>query len=134
MRHELARLGARAAHAHAIDDVVQPRLEQLQEVLTRGALALRRLGEVAAELPLEHAVHATKLLLLAQLLAVVRNAKPRLLPVLAGLGFELALGVERSTRALQEKVGAFPPRELAFGANIPSHSDPDEIPERRACA
>ena len=77
VRHELARFGARAAHAHPVDDVVEARLEQLQQVLAGRALALRRLGEVAAELPLEHAVDAAELLLLAQLLAVVGDAHDR---------------------------------------------------------
>ena len=41
--------------------------------------------------------------------------------MLAGLGVELALGVERTTRAFQEKVGAFPSRQLAFGSGVSSH-------------
>ena len=66
-----------------------------------------RLVEVGAELALEHAVHAADLLLLAQLRAVFRDAR-RLGAVLAGARVELALGVERAARALQEEVGAFP--------------------------
>ena len=38
-----------------------------------------------------------------------------------GLGVELALGVERSTRAFQEKVGPFPSRQLAFRSGVTSH-------------
>ena len=128
VRHELPRFGARAAHAHPVDDVVQARLEQLQQVLAGRALALRRLGEVAAELPLEHAVDAAELLLLAQLLAVVGDAKTGLLSVLPRLGLELALGVERSTRAFQEKVGAFPSSQLAFGADISSQLSFQAVP------
>jgi len=41
--------------------------------------------------------------------------------MLTGLGVQLALGVERSTRAFQEKVGAFPSRQLAFGSDVSSH-------------
>ena len=36
---ELARFGARRAEAHAVDDVVEPRFEQLQQVLAGRALA-----------------------------------------------------------------------------------------------
>jgi hypothetical protein len=41
--------------------------------------------------------------------------------MLTRLGVELALGVERSTRAFQEKVGAFPSRQLTFGSEVSSH-------------
>jgi hypothetical protein len=41
--------------------------------------------------------------------------------MLAGLGVELALGVERPARAFQEQVGAFPSRQLAFGSDVSSH-------------
>ena len=76
--HELARLGARGGEAHAVDDVVEAALEQLQQVLAGGARAARRLAVVVAELALEHAVHAAQLLLLAQLQAVVGQALPAL--------------------------------------------------------
>ena len=36
--HQLARFGARRGEAHAIHDVVEPALEQLQQVLARGAV------------------------------------------------------------------------------------------------
>ena len=65
--HELARFGARSREAHPVHDVVQAALEQLQQVLTGGAGAARGLLVVVGELPLEHAVHAAQLLLLAQL-------------------------------------------------------------------
>ena len=93
-RDELPRFGARRAEAHPVDDVVEARLEQLQQVLAGRALAARGLGEVAAELALEHAVDAAQLLLFAQLVAVVRHAHAGLHAVLAGLGVQLALGVE----------------------------------------
>src|SRR5437867_6815186 len=74
VRHQLARFGARAAEAHAIDDVVQARLQQRQQVRAGVALAALGFGEVAAELALQHAVHALDLLLLAQLQAEVAGA------------------------------------------------------------
>ena len=60
-----------AAEAHPVDDVVEARLEELQQVGAGRALAASGLGEVAAELALEQAVHAAQLLLLAQLVAEV---------------------------------------------------------------
>ena len=39
VRHELPRFGARRAEAHPVDDVVEPRLEQLQQVRAGRALA-----------------------------------------------------------------------------------------------
>src|SRR5690606_28739333 len=73
--HELPRLCARRREARAIDDVVEPALEQLQQRLTRDAA--RPLGrlEVAPELVLEHAVDALDLLLLAQLDAVADDLR-----------------------------------------------------------
>jgi hypothetical protein len=44
--------------------------------------------------------------------------------MLTGLGIQLALGVERSTRAFQEKVGAFPSRQLTFWSEVSSHPFP----------
>jgi hypothetical protein len=41
--------------------------------------------------------------------------------MLPWLGVELALGVERSTRAFQEKIGPFPSRQLAFWSGVSSH-------------
>jgi len=41
--------------------------------------------------------------------------------VLAGLRIELALGIERTPRALEEQVRPFAPRELALGSQISSH-------------
>src|SRR5437764_1493925 len=71
VRDELARLGAGGAEAHAVDDVVQARFEQHQELGTRVALAAGGFLEIAAELLLQHAVHALDLLLFAQLQAEV---------------------------------------------------------------
>src|SRR4030095_7257808 len=108
--HELARLRARRAEAHPIDDVVEPRLEELQQIRAGRALAPRGLAEIAAELPLEDPVRAAQLLLLAQLVAVVGHPHARSHPVLTGLRVELALRFERAARALQEEGSAFPPR------------------------
>src|SRR6185503_1605087 len=121
MRHQLTGFGPGRAESHAVDDIVQPRLEQLQQILAGRSLALRGHHEIAAELPLEDAVGAAQLLFFAQLVAVVRLAHAGFHAMLTRLGVELALGVERSTRAFQEKVGAFPSRQLTFGSEVSSH-------------
>ena len=121
VRDELARLGARAAEAHAVDHVVQARLEQRQQVRAGVALAALGLGEVAAELALQHAVHALDLLLLAQLQAEVAGARAAGAAVLAGLGFELGLVADGAARALQEQVGAFTAGEFGLGAEVTCH-------------
>ena len=63
--HELPCLGARGREAEAVDDVVQSRLEQAQEVLAADARAAGGLLVVVAELLLEQAVIPASLLLLA---------------------------------------------------------------------
>src|SRR5687767_7613024 len=67
VQHELTRLAARAREAQPDKDVVEPRLEQAQQVLARYALLAARLVVVGPELLLQHAVVAAGLLLLAQL-------------------------------------------------------------------
>ena len=114
MRHQLACFGARRAEAHAVDDVVQPRLQQHQQVLAGVALAARGFLVVTAELALQHAVHALDLLLLAQLQAEVRLARTRRAAMLAGLAVELGLRIEGAARALQEQIGAFTAGELGL--------------------
>src|SRR6185436_18239177 len=82
--HDLARFAARGAEAHAVGDVVEARFEQLQQALAGDALGARRVVVGVAELPLEQPVGVAHLLLLAQLLAVVGEARAALLAVLAG--------------------------------------------------
>ena len=64
--NHLAGLGAAQAEAEAMDDVVQPALEQHHQRVARVALAADGFLEVLAELALEHAVIMLDLLLLAQ--------------------------------------------------------------------
>src|SRR5205807_8007312 len=81
---ELSRLRARGRQPEAVDDVVEPSLQQLQQRLAGDAP--RPLGrlEVAPELILQHAVDALDLLLLAQLQAVAGQLRFPRLAVLAG--------------------------------------------------
>src|SRR5690606_5707594 len=116
----------RAGHreTHAVDDVVQAGLEELQQVLAGVALAGRRLLVIVAELALEQAVDALDLLLLAKLQGVVGKLAAACAgagAVLAGLLLQLALGIERAGRRLQAEVGAFAARELAGGSDVTSH-------------
>ena len=79
----------------------EARFEQLQQVFTGSTLTARSLGEVGAKLTLKHAVHATDLLLFAQLRTVFGDAI-LLRTVLSGTRFKFALGIERTTRAFQK--------------------------------
>ena len=82
-RHELG----------AIDDGVEPALQQADQVLGGGALEAPRLLVDAVELPLaDVAVVALQLLLGAQLLAVVGELGLAPLAVLAGARFALVEG------------------------------------------
>src|SRR5271156_1608138 len=91
MAHELTRFSARRAEAHAIHDVVETRLEQLQQVFTRVALEAVGFSEITAELALENAVDALHFLLFAQLRAVVGRTGTRGAAMLARLAVKLAL-------------------------------------------
>src|SRR5690606_10023837 len=99
VRDELPRLGTRRREAHSVHDVVEPRLEHPQQILAGRAFDLRSLLVIVAELPLEHAVHAPKLLLLAQLHAIVRKS-PATLTCPSRRHLELALALERLDPAL----------------------------------
>src|SRR3546814_16687138 len=87
------------------------------------ALPGRGLLVVVAELALEQAVDALDLLLLTQLGGVVGQLAATGVgsAVLAGFLFQLALGVQRTRRALERQVGAFAKGELAGGTDITSH-------------
>src|SRR3546814_8996772 len=76
-----------------------------------------------SELALEQAVDALDLLLLTQLGGVVGQLAATGVgrAVLAGFLFQLALGVQRTRRALERQVGAFATGELAGGTDITSH-------------
>src|SRR5437764_8434355 len=118
---QLARLGARGGEAHAIHHVVQPALEEPQQVLAGGAAPAGGFLVVVAELPLEYAVHAAQFLLLAQLQAVVGQARAALTLDAPRRHGELALVFQRLDAALQEQVGALATGELALGTNVTRH-------------
>ena len=72
MRYQLTRHVTALGEAGAVDHVVQPGLEDAQQVLAGLALLAVGLVVVTAELLLQHAVHPAGLLLLAQLEQVLR--------------------------------------------------------------
>ena len=119
--HELASLRSRRRDAHAVHGVVEPTFQQAQQVLTRRAFQLRRALVIVAELPLEHAVHATQLLLLTQLEAIVRQARPALCCT-ARRNFELAFRLERPDATLQKQVRAFAAGQFTFWSKVPCHN------------
>src|SRR5450756_2417006 len=71
--HELPRVVSRGRDAKPEDDVVEPELEDPEEVLARHAGAGLGLLEVVVELALQDTVDAADLLLLAKLEAIVAD-------------------------------------------------------------
>jgi hypothetical protein len=102
------------AKAHAIYNVVQTCFEQLQQVFTSGAFTTNSFRKVIAELTLEYAIDTADFLLFTQLDTVVGQTTLTG-AVLTRRGIQFALGIQCTTRALQEKVGAFTTSELTFG-------------------
>src|SRR5690606_13246863 len=116
--HQLTRFSARGAEAHAVNDVVQTRFEQLDEGLTRVAAAAIGFLEVLAELLLEHTVHALELLLFTKLQAEVGSTCIGSAAVLTRLGFKFALRIQGTTGALQKEIGTLATREFALRSNV----------------
>ena len=73
VRNELAGSRTRRGDTQAVNDVVQAALQQLQQVLTRDTTHAGSLLVGARELLLQQAVRVLRLLLLAQLRAVLRH-------------------------------------------------------------
>ena len=120
---DLARLRAREREAQAVDDVVEPALEEAEHLLARAALAARGVEVVLAELALEDAVDATHLLLLAKADRVLAELDARLAVLprrVRSAGVGALLGV--AALPLQEELHAFAAAKLADGTNVTSHS------------
>ncbi len=123
MAHDLARLGAARAEAHAVGHRVETRLEQLQKALARDALAARGLRVGLAELALEQPVDAAQLLLLAQLLAEIGHAAAALLAVLSR---RVAAPLDRAfvgeaLLALEEELLSLAAALAALGVQVSGH-------------
>src|SRR5256714_13060246 len=123
VRDELASLLARRAQAEPVDDVVHAQLEVAQQVQAGDARLARRLVEIVAELLLEQPVDAPRLLLGAQLQAVIG--------CLALAGLAMHAGRERAALdgalwrvaalALQVELGALAAAEAADRARVVGH-------------
>src|SRR5829696_7501667 len=120
--HELPGGVAGRREAGPVDDVVQPRLEDLQQDLTGLAGLAVGLLVVAAELLLQHAVHPAGLLLLAQLQQVlgVLGAAPAVLARRVGPDLDRALGA-LALAALEEQLHLLPPAAAAVGSGVTGH-------------
>src|SRR6185312_9561455 len=120
--HELPCLGARAGEAEAVDDVVEPRLEHPQEVLAGRAGAARRLGVRVAELLLEQAVVAARLLLLAELQQVLAllDAAAAVLSRRIRAALDRAL-LGEAALALQEELEPLPAALAALRSGVAGH-------------
>src|SRR4051794_9421535 len=120
--HQLASLRARRREAEPVDDVVQPQLQHPQQVLAGDAAALAGLLVVRAELPLEDAVVAARLLLLAQLQQVLRllGAAAAVLARRISPPFDGAL-LGQAALALEKQLHVLAAALLAFGADHAGH-------------
>src|SRR4051812_16287737 len=119
---QLARLAARRGESEAHEDVVEPALEDPQQVLAGDALLARGLLVVVAELLLEDAVVAARLLLLPQLDAVL-GLLLAAAAVIAGrvrAALDAAL-VGEAALALEEQLLALAAALLALGRGIACH-------------
>src|SRR5205823_11359503 len=119
---ELAGLTAGGGETEPHQHVVQPALEQREQVLAGDSRLARCLLVVAVELPLEHAVVAARLLLLAQLQPVLAlfHAPASMLAGRVGAPLDAAL-VGQAALALEEQLLSLTPALLALGACISCH-------------
>src|SRR5918996_6520417 len=119
---DLPRLRARGGEAEPVDDVVEARLEHAQQLLAGDPRPLGRLLVVVAELLLEDAVIAARLLLLAELEQVLRLLDPAA-PVLArriAAPLDGAL-LRQAALALEEELHALAAAELALRPETSRH-------------
>src|SRR5438270_7868709 len=126
---ELPRLAARGREAEAHEHVVQAALQQREQVLTSDARLARSLDVVAVELLLQHAVIAARLLLLAQLHAILAlfHAPASVLARRVGPPLDAAL-VRQAALALEEQLLSLAAALLALGARVAGHrSDPPSL-------
>src|SRR3954451_4498752 len=125
---ELAGLPARGGEAEAHEHVVEAALEDAQQVLAGDALLTGSLLVVVAELLLEDAVVAARLLLLPQLHAVLGLllAPAAVIAGRVGAALDAAL-VGQAALALEEQLLPLTAALLALGRVIACHSDPSPL-------
>src|SRR6478735_7099442 len=120
--HDLAGHVAALGEAGAVDDVVQPGLEDAQQVLAGLALLAVGLVVVTAELLLQHAVDPGALLLLPHLQEVLAVLGPTATVLTRGVGTDL----DRALRGLalgtlEEQLHLLAAAALAVRTCVPSH-------------
>src|SRR5829696_5641190 len=120
--NELAGLRARGGEPEPVDDVVEARLEDSEQVLARDPTDAIRLLVVGAELVLEQAVVAARLLLLAQLEQVLALLDP---PA-AVLARRIAAALDgallgQAALALEEQLHPLATTLLALRAAVAGH-------------
>src|SRR5438094_1060445 len=133
VRDELAGVTTRGGEASPVDDVVEPRLQQAEQVEAGDAGHLRGSVEVEPELALEQEVDAARALLGAQLDPVVGHLAAANLGVHAGrhrATVEGALG--EALLSLEEELDALAAAVAADRAFVAGHLDAP--PLRRAAA
>src|SRR5436190_11417893 len=118
VRDELACLRAGLREARAVDGVVEAPLEVLEQGLARGALHLGRVLERVLHLTLEDAVHAARLLLLAQLEREVGDLAAALLVHARRRAASLERALGHALLALEEELHALTAAESANGAGV----------------
>ena len=120
--HELAGLVAARREPGAEDDVVDTALEHPQQVLAGDALLTGGLGVEVAELLLEQAVDAARLLLLAELEQVLALTDAAATVLTRRVRTPLDRASDRvALRALQEELHPLTPAEPADGTGVSRH-------------
>src|SRR2546428_127578 len=124
VQHHLPRFLARRGEAEAVHDVVQSRLQQLQQTHAGDPLGLRRLAEVRFELRFQHPVDAAELLLFPQADAELRRFAPALRmhprrhgPLVHGTLFRVTL------LALEVQLHALAAAQPTNRSGVSSHSN-----------
>src|SRR3954454_9466096 len=122
MEDQLACLAPRGREAESHEHVVKACFQQAQQVLAGDARRAAGLGVVAAELLLEHAVEAARLLLLAPLkpLLGLLLAAPAVAARRIGAALDAAL-VGEAALALEEELLSLAAGLLALGTRVSGH-------------
>src|SRR5215203_2746739 len=120
--NELAGLRARGGEPEPVDDIVEARLEDSEQVLARDPTDAIRLLVVGAELVLEQAVIAARLLLLAQLEQILALLDPpaAVLPRRIAAALDGAL-LGQAALALEEQLHPLATTLLALRAAVAGH-------------
>src|ERR1039458_5047111 len=123
---QLPRLAPRDSETEPENDVVEPALELLKQLLTRHSLGADRVLEVIAELAFLGEVNALRFLFFAQLQTVADNLGLLVFPVLSGSEVALFNGtfVAEALRAFQEELDPFPAAKTTHCIGVTCHFSP----------